>query len=78
MPVSTECAAALLSFRYPSLPFLKRGTEGPEFKGSASVSSVLKVVKDFWKVFQGAASVLGNNQQFCYKICNEKNYIFLG
>ena len=48
-----------------------------EAQFKASVSS-MKVVKEIWKVFQGVASVLGNNQQFCYEICNEKNYIFLG
>jgi len=28
MPVSTECAAALLSFRYPSIPYI-----GTKFRG---------------------------------------------
>ena len=47
-------------------------------QGKCKCKFGLKVVKDFWEVFQGAASVFGNNQQFCYEICNEKNYISLG
>ena len=63
MPVSTECVAALLSFRYPSLSIIsirkgrrfvsKQGQPKPHIHSKARITvkwSIARRKYDFWKI----------------------------